>query len=271
MLKLLIKSNWFIGICACLQCIATFAFIGELVLETLFYSLSVGIATKVAYTYLRRGDTYHIYKERKKTVGQLLPLALAALLLFVLSSPPIYAYFVGAFSVVLIIMYSAHFFASESRFSFRRSALLKVIVIALVWLTTIVILPLVWSPNFPNTRHLLFLAMQLFFVLALTIPFDIHDADEESEKGFQTIPSKFGLAATNQICRALAILCWISSGFLGLSVFLIMSILIVIYLRVLHMPNKHWTKQTFILYFDGIGILQPLAFIPLFVIENNLL
>jgi 4-hydroxybenzoate polyprenyltransferase len=71
----------------------------------------------------------------------------------------------------------------------REIPYLKIFIIAIVWSTSTILLPIVQSTEtFSQTHILLMLSERFLFILAITIPFDIRDLDADRNQELKTIP-----------------------------------------------------------------------------------
>ncbi len=82
---------------------------------------------------------------------------------------------------------------SKKLFRLREIPYLKLFVIAFVWSTTTILLPVIHArQEVDNVEVLLMLVERFLFILAITIPFDIRDLDVDQSVGFRTIPIRIG-------------------------------------------------------------------------------
>ena len=112
---------------------------------------------------------------------------------------------IGCFLPVALISigYSIPFIKTDGkRKQFRDISFIKIFLIALVWTTTTVALPLV---NYGSFR-LLFsfegqaaLITRMIFILAITIPFDIRDMNIDAARNIRTIPVLLGINKSKQL------------------------------------------------------------------------
>ncbi len=77
-------------------------------------------------------------------------------------------------------------------FRLREIPYLKIFLIALVWSGVTVLLPVIhtgkpWNPN----QITMLLAERFFFILAITVPFDIRDLDADQKADLKTLPMLF--------------------------------------------------------------------------------
>lgn len=77
-------------------------------------------------------------------------------------------------------------------FRLREIPYVKIFLIALVWSGATVLLPVIHTGKpWDNIQITLFLAERFFFVLAITVPFDIRDLDADQKAGLKTLPMLF--------------------------------------------------------------------------------
>ncbi|MDP1728171.1 MAG: UbiA family prenyltransferase [Bacteroidota bacterium] len=78
-------------------------------------------------------------------------------------------------------------------FRLREIHFLKIFLIAFVWSTITVLLPVIQSENSFNTNHIVLILTERFlFIFAITIPFDIRDMEIDRQSGLKTIPLLIG-------------------------------------------------------------------------------
>lgn len=84
---------------------------------------------------------------------------------------------------------------------------IKIFLIAFVWSVTSVVLPALQSGiNLYERRDVLvLLATQFVFILFITLPFDINDAEVDKQSGIKTIASVLGVNVSKIICLILGI------------------------------------------------------------------
>jgi len=111
-------------------------------------------------------------------------------------------------------------------FRLREIPYLKIIVIAAVWAASTILLPVVQSAEiFDKTHVSLMLTERFFFILAITIPFDIRDMEADQQQELKTIPMLLGVKNSMRLSYLLLLI------FLSISVFH-------------YAPEKEWTILT---------------------------
>lgn len=91
---------------------------------------------------------------------------------------------------LITLFYSVPVFESKKHlFRLREIPYLKIFLIAIVWSSTTILLPIVQSGNtFDKVHVVTMLAERFFFILAITIPFDIRDQEADQHAGLKTFP-----------------------------------------------------------------------------------
>ncbi len=244
----------------CFQALASFALFDSLQLTNLYYAIAVGFGAKWIYSALRIGDSI-LAKEKGLQFLKSEFVFIVLSLVFWLASYPSVIEWIGLLaSMFLCVLYGLHIFGPKAtRISLRQPGWLKLFTIAIVWLSITVIIPMVRVsiPLQANQWH--FILLQLLWLCCLIIPFDFLDHKQQKSLGFPTIASDYGVEKTKQIGRSIALLTWIVAGLYSVPMLFTMSILILIYLFLLHSKKiESWTFQTYSLSFDGLLILQAL-------------
>ncbi len=75
----------------------------------------------------------------------------------------------------------------------REIPYLKLFVIAMVWALATTTVPAAATGNIYDAGTILIACKRLLFILAITIPFDVRDMDEDSFAGIKTIPQRLNL------------------------------------------------------------------------------
>ena len=90
----------------------------------------------------------------------------------------------------ITVLYSLPIFGNKRTiFSLREIPYLKIFLIAFVWASSTILLPIIQSGNtFERTQVLAIFMERFFFVFAITIPFDIRDVVADKQTGLKTIP-----------------------------------------------------------------------------------
>jgi len=135
----------------------------------------------------------------------------------------------------------------------------KVFLIGITWGLVCSVLPLISSNNlFANNLLVLTFLEKCFFIIAITLPFDIRDLKFDKIENVKTIPYLIGVSNTvilSQVLLLISLL--IVMFFYQLSVFQIL-VYIIIYLLTFFLVRNANNKQSdkyYFLYLDGLMIL----------------
>jgi 4-hydroxybenzoate polyprenyltransferase len=93
--------------------------------------------------------------------------------------------------IVMVTLFYSIPVSRNRRYLFRLREIpyLKIFLIAIVWSTSTILLPIVQSAErFSQTHVLLMLFERFFFILSITIPFDIRDLEADRQQGIKTLP-----------------------------------------------------------------------------------
>ncbi|MGZ3944593.1 MAG: UbiA family prenyltransferase [Mucilaginibacter sp.] len=216
-LDLLLFSNIFMGLCAVAQGLLTFYLIGSKpiypVLALLFAS-TIGIynfcilITKPAHpdkSPQKRVRWFFSHYRLMVTLTIVSILSLAPLFFLVSFSSKLLLIFLA----ILSFAYGLPLFAiGDKKFGLRNIPGLKLILIALVWTMSIVLLPILEAQaNHLATISLrdttILIAKRFLFIAAVAIPFDIRDLFEDKQFGLKTIPVAWGEKNAYLFCQLL--------------------------------------------------------------------
>jgi len=98
---------------------------------------------------------------------------------------------------ILTLLYGLPFLSGFKK-NLRNSAHLKIIIIALVWAGTTVLLPILNSGQEFTLTHVMYFLQRFLIVIVLTLPFDIRDMQFDAIS-LQTIPQKIGIKKTKRL------------------------------------------------------------------------
>jgi len=104
---------------------------------------------------------------------------------------------------ILTLFYSIPVFGNKkSIFRLREIPYLKIFLIAFVWASLTILLPIIQSNITFNRVHMIIMLVErFFFVFAITIPFDIRDIEADKQAGLKTIPILFNENTSNAIAN----------------------------------------------------------------------
>lgn len=131
---------------------------------------------------------YDWTKKNIKFFYSLILVSLAAFLFFVFTSKiqVVIAFFLLGF---ITFLYSQPFLKI---LNIRAVPYSKVFIIAIVWSLTTSILPMIYSHNHINLNVILIILERIFFLIAITIPFDIRDIEQDKSAKIKTLPILLG-------------------------------------------------------------------------------
>ncbi len=166
---------------------------------------------------------------------------------------------------LLTLFYSIPVFGNrKSIFRLREIPYLKIFLIAFVWASSTILLPVIQSNNTFNKVHVLtILVERFFFVFAITIPFDIRDIEADKLAGLKTIPILFSEKTSNNIANLSLFIFFLISFFhyqLQNCWFIIVALSISTLTTFLFLNEKRFRKLTYFHYgiLDGTMLLQGL-------------
>lgn len=166
---------------------------------------------------------------------------------------------------LLTLFYSIPVFGNrKSIFRLREIPYLKIFLIAFVWASSTILLPVIQSNNTFNKIHVLtILVERFFFVFAITIPFDIRDIEADKLAGLKTIPILFSEKTSNGIANLSLFIFFLISFFhykLQNCWFIIGALSISALTTFLFLNEKRFRKLTYFHYgiLDGTMLLQGL-------------
>jgi 4-hydroxybenzoate polyprenyltransferase len=266
LLKLLIETNLFIAIAAVCFMWANRYFI-DIYVESLWYlSAQIFFSTWFVYQisrwiYYQKGE----YTNKEELVVQWFEKyptfnkitiygsgILAIVFTFFLQSETIVVLILIGFISVLYPVQILKPFGIKTRL--RDFPFIKIFLIAFVWSATSVILPYTESlyyDNHPDQTRLVMLMFltQFIFILFITLPFDINDAETDKASNVKTIPAVLGIKPSKYIVLALGIIYSFSILFMFMLV------------NWNHMPNKYLTDSTIISIWILLILLQIFTFL----------
>jgi len=78
---------------------------------------------------------------------------------------------------------------------------IKIFLIAIVWGIITVLMPILQRTTILELPHLFILLERMFFIFAITLPFDIRDLKIDAHMDVKTIPGRIGIQKTKQLAR----------------------------------------------------------------------
>ena len=166
---------------------------------------------------------------------------------------------------ILTLFYSIPVFGNKkSIFRLREIPYLKIFLIAFVWASLTILLPIIQSNITFNRVHMItMLVERFFFVFAITIPFDIRDIEADKQAGLKTIPILFNENTSNAIANLSLFSFFLISFFhyqLQNCWFIIGALSVSTLTTFLFLNEKKFRKLTYFYYgiLDGTMLLQGL-------------
>lgn len=117
---------------------------------------------------------------------------------------------------IISLFYVLPVFKNKKRL--RDLSYVKIFLIALVWPAITVVLPALELPHSPFYFLALMGVEKFFFLLAITLPFDIRDLEIDRYNNVRTIPTRIGVDASIRLAQCflfLSLLCALLSFYLG--------------------------------------------------------
>lgn len=166
---------------------------------------------------------------------------------------------------LLTLFYSIPVFGNKkSIFRLREIPYLKIFLIAFVWASSTILLPIMQSNTvFNKVDVTAMLAERFFFVFAITIPFDIRDMETDKQAGLKTIPILFNENTSTAIANLSLFIFFLISFFhyqIQNSWFIIGALSISTLTTFLFLNEKKIKKLNYFHYgiLDGTMLLQGL-------------
>jgi len=151
---------------------------------------------------------------------------------------------------------------SKKLFKLREIPYLKLFVIAFVWSTTTILLPVIHTErDLNNVDVILMLFERFLFVLAITIPFDIRDLNVDKSVGLKTIPIRIGERRSWLISYACLTMFAVVSYlhyYMQSNQFVIYALGVSTLMTFYFLMSKRWKKTRWYFYgiLDGMMLLQ---------------
>lgn len=217
-LDFLLFSNFFIAICAVAQGLVTYHLLkakpSEHVLAFLFFStlLIYNLAVLLSKPKAPQNSPFKrvrwIFAHHRFTISTTLISALCLIplgLLYLSFESKLLMVFVGLLSVAYNIPFLSF---NQKKIGLRNIPGIKLFLIAFVWASSCVLLPIVELESLhqiqvPLSETVLLVAKRFLFVCAITIPFDIRDLFQDKLYELKTIPVMLGEKKAWIFCQAL--------------------------------------------------------------------
>jgi 4-hydroxybenzoate polyprenyltransferase len=217
MLDFLLFSNLFIALCTVAQALVTYRLLNA---QPHAYVLGLLLCSTIAmYNYSmllskpRNPDKSPFLRVRwifshyrlTITITIIAILSLLPLAMFLSTESKILLFFVGLIS----IGYNLPIFTlNDKKFGLRNIPGIKLILIAMVWSLSVVLLPILELESnqhilVPARDIILLIAKRFLFVAAITVPFDIRDLFQDRNNELKTIPVMLGEKKAYFFCMGL--------------------------------------------------------------------
>jgi 4-hydroxybenzoate polyprenyltransferase len=170
-----------------------------------------------------------------------------------------------AFVGILALAYNFPFLKlDEKKIGLRNIPGIKLFLIAFVWSTSCVLLPIVqvesiYGISVSLSETLLLVAKRFLFICAITIPFDIRDLYQDKLYALKTIPVMLGEKKAWIFCQALLVICFVlliiftkefNLDVLGLALTLLLTGWLIF------KSNLKRNEYFYFFFLDGMMILQ---------------
>lgn len=217
-LDFLLFSNFFIAICAVAQGLVTYHLLkakpSEHVLAFLFFStlLIYNLAVLLSKPKAPQNSPFKrvrwIFAHHRFTISTTLISALCLIplgLLYLSFESKLLMVFVGLLSVAYNIPFLS---LNQKKIGLRNIPGIKLFLIAFVWASSCVLLPIVELESLhqiqvPLSETVLLVAKRFLFICAITVPFDIRDLFQDKLYELKTIPVILGEKKAWMFCQAL--------------------------------------------------------------------
>lgn len=267
-LHVLICTNVYIGLCAVAMVYYTALFFQstqELKLEAVF----VFFATVFTYSFLkyrgagREAETLHRrWAIQHPTLSKLiLVVSLFCTIIFFSLLNTNEKLLTACIALVTLSYSFAPSVSFLPKLSLRNFAVAKVVWVALVWSATTVLLPAI-DLQWHSYSFILFFLKQFLFVAALTLLFDIPDAEGDMQHHLQTFATKYGAGNTRLMSICLLACVLVVDGRLFLSgnisiPFLVAELLtLLLSCMTIYLLSKKASPFGYYLFADGLLLVQ---------------
>lgn len=274
-LNALLFSNTFIALCAMAQGTLTYLLIGVTVNYSIvfflgcstfcLYNLSLGLSKPADYKsspYLR----IRWFFAHEKLIALISFFSLIALLCLSFQFSLKTVLFLIFLAIVALSYNLPVFKINKKRFGLRKIPGAKLFLIAAIWVFSCVFIPILELKNqgFLISRHDTFLlfSKRFIFFIAITLPFDIRDFEQDQKFNLKTIPVLIGKRASLYSCIVLlalySYLLFVFSPTIGTHV---ITLAIVVLITAILILNEKFKKNDYyyFLFLDGTLILQFLS------------
>ena len=269
LINFIIRSNIFVALCAASLVWQT-SILMSLKGHALFETWVVFLSTGFIYNLHRMQKASPISKGTVRSPDGGLKLNRIMAMCFLIAFIPSLFYFESRHYLVFLVgglfslAYSFSFIKiGEKWYSLRTMPFTKLFAIVFVWTLMTAVFPLEKS-FLLGDAHAFILLERIFFLLAITIPFDIRDMVTDKEEGIKTFPIQFGWIPSKRIAQVCALafmlvawLAW-SSGFQTKAQFLALSLSALLTLVLCQQSRLESSSRHFTLALEGLSLVQSL-------------
>lgn len=277
-LDFLLFSNLFIAICAVAQSLVTYHLLkaepSKYVLAFLFFStlLIYNLAVLLAKPKAPQNSPFKrvrwIFEHHRLTISTTLISALCLVplgLLYLSFESKLLMIFVG----LLAVAYNIPFLTlNNKKIGLRNIPGIKLFLIAFVWASSCVLLPIVELESshqlqIPLSETVLLVAKRFLFICAITVPFDIRDLFQDKLYELKTIPVILGEKKAWIFCQALLAIYLLLILFTkGINIDVI-GLALTVFLTgwLIFKSNIKRNEYFYFFYLDGTMLLQYLILI----------
>lgn len=161
---------------------------------------------------------------------------------------------------------------NKKRFGLRRIPGAKLFLIAAIWALSCVLIPILELKNqgvlISRYDTILLFSKRFLFLLAITLPFDIRDFEEDQKFNLKTIPVLIGKNASLYTCIVLlatySVLLFFFSPTIGTHVITLAAVVLITVILILNEKFKK-NEYYYFLFLDGTLILQ---FLSIWMVNN---
>ncbi len=176
----------------------------------LLYIFLAGVSGYNFTKYAEEAKWYHKSLPKEVRLIQILSFLVFIALVYIAFLLPMRTLYASGALAVITFFYAVPLLPAKS--SLRRIKGIKIYVIAFVWALTAVLLPMAHAATIVNLDAVLLVVQLFFWVIALTIPFELRDLRSDSPLLY-TIPQLIGIKKAVQVGIFLYLLIWIFEAF----------------------------------------------------------
>lgn len=283
--RFLIYTNLFVSLGSLLLTVETVLFLGLNLNKHIKILALTFFATLFLYNYQRvlgfKNETEYLQTKRHSWINKN-----HYFLIFVVIISAIISLYIGLtildkkyFIFCSVLFFIAFFYSTplfkknNNWYRLRDLPFAKLFLVGFVWSAVVVIFPVMEEFFlFKNQKMILLFIIQLLFIIAITIPFDIRDFAIDKHNKIKTIPITLGINNAKIIAYTLtlaglfiSILFFYTDGAFWITELILSVFTIVLIKKSLPTNNDFY----FTFYIDGLMILKPLIYFGLIYMKSN--